>query len=124
VRAGLPVALDDESEPEPDVCVVPGGPRDYLDAHPRRPALVVEVAQSSLAIDRGIKAGLYARAGIADYWIVNLVDRQVEVRRRPVAASDARYGWRYADVSVHREGESVAPLAMPDAPVAVADVLP
>ena len=124
VRAGLPVALDDESEPEPDVCVVPGGPREYRDAHPSRPVLIVEVALSSLAIDRRIKSGLYARARIADYWIVNLPERQVEVHRHPVADTDAPYGWRYADIAVHRAGEHVSPLAMPDAFVAVADLLP
>ena len=121
VRAGLPVALDDESEPEPDVCVVRGGPRDYLDSHPTRPVLIVEVSMSSLAIDRRIKRRLYARAGIEDYWIVNLVDRCVEVHRRPVAEVGS---WGYADVTVHRTGDSITPLAMPGASVAVADVLP
>jgi len=53
VRAGLPLALDPESEPEPDVAVVRGGPRDYLEDHPSRPVLVVEVAQSSLAFATG-----------------------------------------------------------------------
>ena len=124
VRAGLPVALDDESEPEPDVCDVPGGPRDYRDAHPSRPALIVEVASSSLAIDRRIKGGLYARAGIADYWIVNLVERQVEVYRHPTADAGARYGSRYAEVTVYGAGEGVLPLAMPGSLVAVADLLP
>src|SRR5688572_16552517 len=74
IRVQAPVALDDESEPEPDVVVVAGHHRAYLDGHPARPALVVEVAESSLAFDRHYKAGLYARAGIADYWIVNVID--------------------------------------------------
>ena len=64
VDAQLPVALDEESEPEPDVAVVAGGPRDYLASHPSRPALVVEIALTSLALDRGEKASLYARAGV------------------------------------------------------------
>ena len=67
--------LDDRSEPEPDVCVVRGSPRDYVASHPTRPALIVEVAQSGLRIARGRKAAAYARARIADYWIVNLIDR-------------------------------------------------
>src|SRR5437764_9291032 len=83
VREHGPIALDDESEPEPDVMVVPGQIRDYRDAYPERAALLVEVALSSLAVDRRHKGSLYARAGVADYWIVNLVDRLVEVRRRP-----------------------------------------
>src|SRR5262249_28089345 len=69
VRAQLPVALDDMSEPEPDAAVVPGDPRDYRDAHPARPVLIVEVALSRLAFDLRRKASLYARAGIADYWV-------------------------------------------------------
>jgi Uma2 family endonuclease len=56
VRVQMPVALDDESEPEPDVAVVPGTRYDYMTSHPARPALLVEVAESSLADDRGAKA--------------------------------------------------------------------
>src|SRR5213594_3849422 len=56
------------------VVVVPGQPRDYLDVHPSRPALIVEVAETSLAVDRLRKGRLYARAEIAEYWVVNLVD--------------------------------------------------
>jgi len=77
----LPVSLDDASEPEPDLAVVPGRPGDYRHAHPARPVLAVEVAESSLAFDRVHKGSLYARAEIQDYWIVNLVDRVLEVHR-------------------------------------------
>jgi Uma2 family endonuclease len=124
VRTQNPVALDDESEPEPDVVVVPGGHRDYLAEHPSRPALVVEVAESSLRFDRRYKGSVYARAGIADYWIVNLLERVLEVRRRPVAAPSAKFGWRYAGVKIVRAGGVAAPLAKPDAAIAVADLLP
>ena len=124
VRTGLPVALDEESEPEPDVCVVPGGPRTYRDAHPSRPVLIVEVALGSLAVDRHIKGSLYARAGIRDYWIVNLPERQLEVHRRPIADAAATYGWRYVDVKVLHTQDFVAPLAAPTARIAVADLLP
>jgi Uma2 family endonuclease len=78
-RTQLPVALDDESEPEPDVAIVPGTPASYLAAHPERPILVLEVADSSLGFDRRSKGSLYARGGVQDYWIVNLVDRVLEV---------------------------------------------
>lgn len=79
-----PLSLDDESEPEPDVFVVPGRPSDYRDAHPSRPVLVVEVAESSLRFDRLRKgSSLHARAGVPDYRIVNLVDRVLEVHRDP-----------------------------------------
>ena len=124
VRVQMPVALDEESEPEPDVVVVPGTHRDYEAAHPARPPLLVEVAESSLADDRGTKASLYARAGIADYWIVNLVDRVLEVCRDPVTAAAQTSAWRYRHIEVLRAGASIAPLARPDVPVEVAALLP
>jgi len=124
VRSQGPVALDDESEPEPDVAVVPGAARDYSRAHPARPALVVEVAESSLALDREHKGSLYARAGFEDYWILNLVDRVLEVCRRPVADPGAAFGWRYASREVLGPGAFVTPLAAPGALIAVTDLLP
>src|SRR5215467_13899211 len=81
-RLQMPLALDDDSEPEPDVAVVTGVPREYLGAHPATAALAVEVAEATLRLDR-VKSGLYARAGIQDYWIVNLVERVLEVHREP-----------------------------------------
>ena len=124
ISVGLPIALDDASEPEPDVSVVAGGPRDYLAAHPARPVLVVEVSESSLGFDRRDKASVYARAGLADYWILNLADRVLEVRRDPVPAADAPHGWTYGNVQVLTAAGAVAPLAAPDTPVLVADLLP
>jgi Uma2 family endonuclease len=62
VQVQMPVALDDESEPEPDAAVCAGRPRDYLTGHPTRPALLVEVADSSGTFDREHKGSLYARA--------------------------------------------------------------
>jgi Uma2 family endonuclease len=124
VEAQLPVALDEESEPEPDVAVVAGGPRDYLASHPTRPALVVEIALTSLALDRGEKASIYARAGVADYWIVNLVDSVLEVYRDPEASPDSAYGWRYGSALTLRTGDRVRPLSVPNAEILVADLLP
>jgi Uma2 family endonuclease len=124
VRSQMPIALDDESEPEPDVAVVPGTRRDYETAHPARPVLLVEVAESSLAADRATKAALYARAGVADYWILNLVDRVLEVCRDPVTAAAQPSGWHYQEIVVLRPGASIAPLARPDIPVEVAAILP
>lgn len=124
VRAQDPIALDDESAPEPDVVVVPGLPRDYLSEHPAHPALLVEVAESSLGFDRGHKGSLYARAGVADYWIVNLVDQVLEVYRRPARDLSAEFGWRYLDVQALHPGAAVSPLARPDVSVAVVDLLP
>ncbi len=124
VRQQGPIALDEHSEPEPDVAVVPGGPRDYLADHPARPALVIEVADSSVLLDRHHKGSAYARAGLPDYWIVNLVDRQVEVYRRPGTDAAADFGWRYLDVRTLAAGATVTPLALPEARIAVADLLP
>ena len=124
VRVQLPVALDEESEPEPDIAVVPGSPRDYLPSHPSNPVLILEAAESSLALDREIKGSLYARAQIVDYWIVNLVDHLLEIYRDPVAASASPYGWRYASVTTLRGADVVTPLAAPRSRVAVADLLP
>ena len=124
VRQQDPIAIGDHSEPEPDVVVVPGSPRDYLDDHPARPVLLVEVAEASLLYDRHHKGSLYARAGLADYWIVNLVDRRLEVYRRPAEDPGAEFGWRYLGVEILAAGSSVAPLARRGARIAVADLLP
>ena len=124
VRTQLPVSLDDESEPEPDLVVVPGRPADYRHEHPARPALVVEVAESSLQFDRDQKGSLYARAGIEDYWIVNLVDRRVEVYRTPESARSAPYGWRYRSRAMLTPPAILVPLAFASSRVAVADLLP
>jgi Uma2 family endonuclease len=124
VRLQAPVALDDESEPEPDVAVVPGVFRDYVGGHPSTPVLVVEVAESSLRLDRRMKSGLYARARLREYWIVNLVDRVLEVCRDPQPTADAPYRAVYVSVDVLRPPATVTPLAAPHARIPVADLLP
>ncbi|MDP2701906.1 MAG: Uma2 family endonuclease [Candidatus Rokubacteria bacterium] len=124
VRGQGPVALDEESEPEPDVAVVLGSFRDYVAAHPSRPVLVVEVSESSLNLDRYHKGSVYARAGLADYWIVNLVDRVLEVYRHPGPDPAASFGWRYSPAEVFGREASVSPLALPGAHIRVADLLP
>jgi Uma2 family endonuclease len=123
VRTQAPLDLDPSSEPEPDVAVVPGSVRDYV-AHPKTALLVVEVSETTLWLDRTRKAPLYARAGLAEFWIVNLVDRQLEVHRDPVADAAQPLGFRYASVSVLGPPDFVCPLAAPAARVAVADLLP
>ena len=104
--------------------MVPGDPRDYRDAHPTRPVLIVEVALSRLTFDRRQKASLYARAGIADYWVVNLADHVLEVYREPVAAPAAPYGFGYRSVTRLSPPATVTPLAVPSAAIPVADLLP
>ena len=124
VRIGAPVALDEMSEPEPDLAVVPGHPRNYKKAHPSTPVLMVEVSLTSRSKDRLWKGGLYARAGLADYWVVNLVDQALEVYREPRRAAPHRYGWKYGGVQLLKRGATVSPLAAPRARIRVADLLP
>ncbi|MDB5294235.1 MAG: hypothetical protein JWO31_218 [Phycisphaerales bacterium] len=102
-RVQEPVTLAD-GEPEPDVAVVRGTDDEYTDCHPG-PAdapLVVEVADSSLARDRTLKLRGYARAGVLVYWIVNLIERQVEVYEQPDPASAA-----YARRRVYTPGQRI-----------------
>jgi Uma2 family endonuclease len=119
-----PIDLGPHSEPEPDVAVVSGTRLQYASQHPQTAVLIVEVSESSLAYDRTRKASLYARAGIADYWIVNLVDRQVEVRRDPRPDPSQHYGHGYTSVTVLVPSAVVNPLAAPHVSIAVADLLP
>ena len=124
IRLQAPISLDVESEPEPDLAVVPGQPGDYRHAHPAHPALIVEVAQSSLDFDRARKGSLYARAAVPDYWIVNLVDGVLEVYREPEPHAPAAFGWRYGSVARLSPPAVIAPVAFGAGPVAVADLLP
>jgi Uma2 family endonuclease len=124
VRIQMPVALDDESEPEPDLAVVQGTWANYRAGHPSRPALVVEVAESSLVFDREDKGSVYARGGVRDYWIVNLVDRALEVYREPGPDPAAPYGWRYRMVEWLGPASAISPLALPAVRIAVGDLLP
>jgi Uma2 family endonuclease len=121
VRLHSPLALGEHSEPEPDVAVVAGKPEDYVTGHPSTAALVIEVADASLRLDRRFKAAIYAQARLAEYWIVNLVDRTLEVHRRPEPAAD---GWRYCSLDVLRPPAHVSPLAAPTATIPVVDLLP
>jgi Uma2 family endonuclease len=114
MRFQAPLALSDDSEPEPDAAVVPLG--NYDTEHPTTAFLVIEVADSSLKQDRA-KAAVYARAAIGEYWIVNLNARTVEVYASPD-------GDRYAEVRTVREGATLRPIAFPDVEIEVAEILP
>jgi Uma2 family endonuclease len=124
VRAQDPLHLINDSEPEPDVAVVRGDERDYIGTgHPTSALLVVEVADTTLSYDLGVKACLYAASGLRDYWVVDLVDMVVHVHRNPVQDAGQRFGWRYADVVRHARGAAVTPLDAAGR-VEVNDVLP
>lgn len=123
-RQQLPVSLGLDSGPEPDDAVVAGSRHDYKNAHPTTAVLIVEVSDTTLRFDQQYKASLYASAGIAGYWIVNLVERRLEVRRRPVLDDAQQFGLRYADLTVLSAEESVSTLAAPDASISVGGLLP
>jgi len=115
---GNPVRLDDLSEPQPDFAVLKPRDDDYRRATPRpdEVLLIIEVADSSLAYDRGVKRSLYARHRIPEFWIVNLAVGEVEVCREPV---DGRY------VSVSRVGRDgvLEPQLLPGVAIRVAVLL-
>jgi Uma2 family endonuclease len=115
VRIQSPLALLDDSEPEPDLAVV--SLDDHRLKHPVSALLVVEVSESSLDYDRTDKARVYAEAGIPEYWVVNLVDDLVEAHLEPVRG-------RYLRVVPYGRGQTLAPSAFPDLAVAVSDILP
>lgn len=117
VRSQLPLALGFDSEPEPDVAVVSGTWRDYSHTHPTTAILIVEVADSSLIHDRKRKTRLYARAGIPEYWILNLVRWCLEVYREPKDGV-------YTSHVILREGDSVSPLSRPEASIPVGSLFP
>ncbi len=112
----MPLSMGLDSEPEPDLAVVPGDPRDYLVSHPTSAVLVVEVAETSLQHDRK-KAALYAHAGIPEYWILILGKRQLEVLRDP-------HDGTYRSSTVLNVTDRVSPLARPEASIPLADLFP
>lgn len=111
VRIQLPIYAARESEPEPDVAIVPLG--DYGHAHPDRAHCVIEVAHTSLSKDRNIKAPLYAASGFHEYWLVNVPERVVEVFRDPGLAE-------YQSRTRHPVGDAINLLDFPDVRLEIA----
>lgn len=126
IRIQLPLNLGTGrgNRPEPDVALVNGSPRQYAATHPTSATLVIEVADATLAYDRAIKAGQYAQAGIAEYWIVNIPDRLLEVHRQPAPMAGEPFGHHYRNIVRHTDVEAVTPLFAPSSYVRVADLLP
>ena len=86
------------------------------------PFIVIEVSKSTLSRDRGIKLRRYAAAGVQDYWIVNVIDRQIEVYRQPTNPTGRKADWQYATRTDHKAGASPTLLAYPEIAVAVDDL--
>jgi len=119
VRMQDPIALDDNSEPEPDIALVRIDPLDYATHHPTPSEvyLIIEVADTSLTFDREIKAKAYARSGITDYWVLNVNERQLHVFREP--ADDG-----YQSEVILGENGSISPLQFPTVNIAIQAMLP
>jgi hypothetical protein len=124
VRIGATLDLGPWSQPDPDLSVVRCSPREATRTVATSALLVVEISDSTLSHDRGFKASLYATGGIADYWVVNLVQRRLEVRRDPQPDPTQFFGHGYGTLTTFAPGDRVSPLAAPQASVAVDDLLP
>ena len=114
-----PIQLDDFSEPEPDLAVIRGGILDYDENHPSSGdvALVMEVADSTLAYDLETKDKLYAASGILDYWVLDLKSRCLHIFREPAASG---YG---VCLTIEAVGQA-SPLAFPELTFTIAELLP
>ena len=114
-----PIQLNDFSEPEPDVAVVRLDPLDYADHHPTPSEvyLIIEVADSSFKYDRETKAKVYAKSGIADYWVLDVIDRKLHVFREPTQEG-------YQTEVIFSEEARVSPLQFPDVAITLQDMLP
>ncbi|MFO7141273.1 Uma2 family endonuclease [Arthrospira sp. PCC 8006] len=117
VRPPAPITLS-QSEPEPDIAIVTGTWERYIDRHPSADDIfwLIEISRPTLAFDRTVKAPLYAAEGIAEYWIINLKERQLERDRQPSPT-------HYRDRQV-LNGGAIAPLAFPDCILEVRSLFP
>jgi Uma2 family endonuclease len=114
-----PVKLNERSEPEPDIAVVTIDPLDYADHHPTPTEiyLIIEVADSSLKLDTEIKAKAYSQAGIKDYWVLDVVKRELIVFRNPTTEG-------YQNQEILTEHQKISPLDFPDLEILVSQMLP
>jgi len=124
VRIQLPLDLNPSSQPEPDIAVVRGSIRDYASAHPTTALLVVEISESTLTFDQREKGSLYASASVPEYWVMNLLDRRLEVYRDPVAMTGQLDGYGYRSCTHYFAADAMVPLAAPHGTIKVADLLP
>jgi len=113
-----PVRLNDFSEPEPDIALLVRDPLYYEDRHPTPSEvyLIIEVADSTLRTDLGIKATIYAQSGIGDYWVLDVNNRQLHVFREPNQDG-------YQSIVVLGDDASISPLQFPDISFMVRDML-
>lgn len=118
-----PFDIGKATDPQPDIAVIQGSIRDFMESGLTEAALIVEVSDSTYLYDSFDKASLYASAGVQDYWIVRLKTRQVEVYRRPQADDTQPFGFGYGEKTIYEGDAIVQPLAAPR-PVAASALLP
>ncbi len=125
IRIQLPIRLNETSEPEPDLVLARGTDDDYQN-HPAPDdvLLALEVSDATLSFDRRAKASAYARAGITEYWILNVEERQLEIHRGTQRDSAMPFGWGYSVRLIVPESSHAATLWQPEVEFAVADLLP
>lgn len=124
VRSQVPIDLAGANDPIPDVSLVTGSVRDYATVHPTvaQTRLIVEVSDTTAFFDLTTKAELYAEAGVVEYWVLDVVKMELTVLRDPAPLTAG--GHAYQSVTVHQPTDSVAPLAAPNSPVLVSELLP
>lgn len=123
VREEKPLHLGEDSEPEPDIAVVKGSVASWRGKpHPAHAVLVVEVADTSLSLDRKLKAKLYAGSKIQEFWILNLVDRCVEVYR--LSAPEPGSAGQYHLLARHSGTDRIASMEKPEQEFIVSEILP
>lgn len=118
VRTQSPIALPDESEPEPDLVVVPSRADYYRSEHPRAKDawLLVEVMDSSRAYDRGVKLPEYAAAGVPETWLADIRAERFEVHRRPLDGV-------YTESFTRQRGQTISIEAFPDIVLDISQIL-
>jgi Uma2 family endonuclease len=119
LRCQQPLALDDLNEVEPDIAIISGDVRAYLEHQPTTAEFVIEVADSSMKLDCEVKSALYAKAGVQEYWVVDLKRRCLEIFRNPNVAKG-----EYESHRIENETQSVGSVYNPTVLITVADLLP
>jgi Putative restriction endonuclease len=118
IRSQLPLVLNLYTDPLPDFAILEGNIRNVGMKHPKTAALVIEVSDTTINIDTGEKAALYAAAGIADYWVLDITERRLLVHRDPDPAAE-----KYHSITTVKEVETISPLAVPEKLVRVGEML-